>query len=86
MTVDTYEVTHYMRNERTGKGGFAAIKLDMSKAYDRVEWAFLHDMMVRLGFYSQWINSIMTCVSSVSYRIKVNGELSKPFTPERCLR
>ena len=40
-----YELTHYMRNKRKGKEGYAAIKLDMSKAYDRVEWAFLRDMI-----------------------------------------
>jgi hypothetical protein len=81
-----YEITHYMGNKRKGKGGYAVVKLDMSKAYDRVEWGFLHDMMEKLGFCTQWINSIMKCVSSVSYRIKVNGVLSDPFTPERGLR
>lgn len=43
-------------------------------------------MMVKLGFNIVWINSIMKCVSSVSYRIKVNGVLSDVFTPERGLR
>jgi hypothetical protein len=81
-----YEITHYMRNKRKGIGGYAVVKLDMSKAYDRVEWSFLHDMMVKLGFYTQWINSVMKCVSSVSYLIKVNGELSDVFNPERGLR
>jgi hypothetical protein len=32
-----YECTHLMKNKRTGREGYAAIKLDMSKAYDRVE-------------------------------------------------
>jgi len=81
-----YELTHYMRNKRKGKEGYAAIKLDMSKAYDWVEWAFLRDMMVKLGFRENWTDLIMKCVSSVSYRVRVNGNLSDRFTLERGLR
>jgi len=40
-TTVAFEVLHRMRNKRTGKKGKMAIKLDISKAYDRVEWAFL---------------------------------------------
>mgnify|MGYP003702766345 CR=1 FL=1 len=81
-----YEMTHYMRNKRSGQSGYAAFKLDMSKAYDRVEWNFLRDMMLKLGFHSVWVDLIMKCVSTVTYRIRVNGELSEGFTPERGLR
>lgn len=47
-----YKFSHYMRNRRKGNRGFAAIKLDMSKAYDRVEWHFLEDMMSKMDFLS----------------------------------
>jgi hypothetical protein len=63
-----------------------AVKLDMSKAYARVEWDFLEQMMRRMGFAAGWINLIMNCVRSVKYRVKINGELSKAFTPGRGLR
>lgn len=81
-----YELTHYMRQKKKGQEGYAAVKLDMSKAYDRVEWSFLHDMMMRLGFQRRWVDLIMKCLSTVSYRIRVNGELSQVIKPQRGLR
>ena len=45
-----YEITHHLNSRRRGSEGLAAIKLDMSKAYDRVEWPFLEKMMRKLGF------------------------------------
>lgn len=81
-----YKITHFLLNKKEGDVGYAALKLDMSKAYDRVEWLFWRDIMLKLGFSEQWVNLIMECVTSVSYHIKVNGELSDGFKPERGLR
>jgi hypothetical protein len=68
-----YEALHTMPTRMRGKKGFMAIKLDMSKAYDRVEWGHLEATMRRLGFAKVWIDLIMKCVSSVSYSVLVNG-------------
>jgi hypothetical protein len=62
------------------------IKLDMSKAYDRVEWTFLKGMLLKLGFKKNWVDLIMKCVSTVRYRIKVNDEVCEMITPQRGLR
>lgn len=81
-----YELTHYLQNKRTSTDGFAALKLDMSMAYDRIEWAFVEQIMDRLGFSSGWIQLIMKCITTVSYRVKINGELSDEIIPTRGLR
>lgn len=58
-----YELTHYLKNKRSRANGVAAIKLDMSKAYDRVEWCFQRSMMLQLGFRQQWVDLVIKCVT-----------------------
>jgi hypothetical protein len=81
-----YENLHTMSSRMKGKKGYIAIKLDMSKAYDRVEWTFLEDIMIWLGFVVQWVQLIMRCVSSVSYVVLLNRNPLEVFTPTRGLR
>ena len=65
---------------------FGAFKLDLSKAYDRVDWSFLEQALVKLGFNEIWVRWIMACVSSVRYSIRFNGTISDSFQPTRGLR
>lgn len=58
----------------------------MNKVYDRVQLAFLRAVMSRVGFYSQWIDFVMNCVTTVSYSILINGQPQQFFTPKRGIR
>ncbi|XP_035547318.1 secreted RxLR effector protein 78-like [Juglans regia] len=81
-----YEVLHTMKASKKGRLGNMAIKLDMSKAYDRIEWSFLEGMMERMGFYRKWIDLVMKCVSVVSYVALINGKPGSKIQPSRGLR
>lgn len=56
-----FKVFHHIRkkNKRIKKKKEFALKLDMSKAYNKVEWQFLEDMMRNLGFPERWVSLAM---------------------------
>lgn len=80
------EVFHFINHNHAKKKGYMAMKLDMSKAYDRVKWDFLACVMAKMGFPSIWIDRVMACVKFVTYSFLVNGIPIDVVIPSRGLR
>ena len=80
------ETLHCLQRYNSGSHGYMAIKLDMNKAYDRVEWLFLEGIMRKISFNEGWINLIMVCVSTITYSVLVNGDPSGLIHPTRGIR
>lgn len=82
----SYEVMHFMKRKTKGKEGWMALKLDMSKTYDHVEWSFLRRMLRQMGFEAGPISLIMECVCSAKYQICHAGRRFGNIVPQRGIR
>ena len=68
-----YECLHKIRHNKGKRDGLVTLKLDISKAYDRVKWLFLKQTMLKLGFAQSWVDLIMWCITTSSFSVIVNG-------------
>ncbi|KAI5324303.1 hypothetical protein L3X38_033376 [Prunus dulcis] len=81
-----HETFHYLKLKNSGGVHEAGLKIDMNKAYDRIERDFLEAVMIKMGFARVWIDLIMNCISTVSFAVIINGQPGKFFKPTRGLR
>jgi hypothetical protein len=81
-----FEALHTMDTRMKGRDGYMALKLDMSKAYDMVEWGFLEAILHKIGFANRWVQLLMSCVRTVSYSVLINGRPFGNITHSRGLR
>ena len=79
------EIIHTMARKK-GKGGVMAIKLDLEKAYDYLEWSFIRDTLKVFRIPNNLISLIMSCTSSLAISILFNGGALEAFQPSRGIR
>jgi hypothetical protein len=79
------EVIHALKRRTRGCKGELTLKLDISKAYDKVDWGFLKGILTRLGFSDKWVQWMM-CVITVNYSVLMNFDKVGPIYPGRGLK
>eukprot|EP00253_Pinus_taeda_P011344 PITA_11344 len=77
------EVIHSVKKKKKKR---VILKIDLSKAYDRINWLYLRLLLTHLGFNYSFINWIMGCISNVSFAVLINGAATPFFKSQRGLR
>lgn len=67
--IAAYECLHFMKKNKAKKNQHCALKLDMMKAYDRVEWDYLKANMIKLGFTERWVGIVIILINSVIFSV-----------------
>jgi hypothetical protein len=80
-TLIVFECAHEIQRTNRRRGDFCAYKLDLLKAYDRVNWGFLKQVMVKLCFHSKFVQWIMIYITTVRYSVCFNETVLSPFRP-----
>ena len=81
-----FKVLNSLKSKCNGQKGSMVVKLDMSNAYDSVDWCFLEKIIQKLGFDAKWVALIMECVSTPSFSVLLNGEPHRFVSPSRGIR
>ncbi|XP_050233163.1 uncharacterized protein LOC126681659 [Mercurialis annua] len=75
-----------VRNYHRGKGNNCALKVDIQKAYDSLEWDFIEEVIIGFRFPDRFIKLTMECIRSSMFSVMVNGEITGFFPGGRGLR
>lgn len=81
----TQEIVHSFNLKNWCQRAFL-LKLDLAKAFDRLEWSFIDSALQRLGFQHHFTNLIHACISTPTFSILVNGEPTDSFMSQRGIR
>jgi len=61
------------------------LKLDLSKAFDKLSWTYIQKMLTAFGFSPMWVRWIMSLISSTFFSILINGSLPVLSVPPEAL-
>lgn len=84
-TILNHELMFYLNNRKC-KMGYMALKIDMAKAYDRVDWSFLKGILLLHEFSPHFVDLIFNCISIPSYSVLLNGSPHIHFKASRGIR
>ena len=78
------EIIHSMKKKRNVRA-FVGVKVDMAKAYDRVDWVILNTILHSAGFFDHFWGLINRRISTVHYTLLINGRSAGGLTPQNGL-
>lgn len=81
-----YKVHHIIKSKTLGNNGLMSIRLDMSKAFDWIEWSFLLQTLRKLGFHESFVLLVGKCISTVDCLFLLNGDEFGHVTTSRGIR
>ena len=76
------EVIHTIKKEKLG----IALKLNLSKDYDKVSCTFIRLVLIKLGMNMEMVDWILGCIQSTSFAVLINGSPSEFFRPSRGIK
>jgi hypothetical protein len=79
------EIVHSFNLKSFNQEAFM-LKIDLAKAFDRIEWSFVLDALRSKGYHGHFIKLVHTCISTTSFSINVNGEAEENFQATRGIR
>lgn len=79
------EIAHIF-NKASKKNKSIALKIDLSKAFDSLEWSSIRETLEWFNFPTKFISLIMSCITSASISVLWNGQITDSFLPSRGIR
>ena len=75
------DAIHSLKKKKDAQG-WMEFKIDLEKAYDRLSWEFVEQVLVAFGFSARWINLVIRCISTVTMKLMINGSYFWDIRPK----